>query len=228
MEKHFDSAVGQITEMRRELADMREMKNHPIKNALQKTVDTLKSKLDDAIERLKELKSAIISGAKKALTAIKETGQAALSGIMSFFHIKDGLQAVNKSLEGGVQETEKAMAKIDAFSKSYHEAGNGLKNMGRALLGKEAVTDVKAAGNLAKAIKAPYKAERACVVKIRKAVKAAIAKIDALDTTVQTRRENKATKRSVMERLDEKKERVVLDSRDKPAPVRAKAQEALG
>jgi hypothetical protein len=204
------------------------MKNHPIKNALQKTVDTLKSKLDDAIERLKELKSAIITGAKKALTAIKETGQAALNGVMSFFHIKDGLQAVNKSLEGTVKATEKAMDNIDTFSKSYHEAGHGLKNMGRALLGKETIPEAKAAGNLAKAVKAPYKAERACIVKIQKAVKAAIAKIDALDVTVQTRRENKAAKRSVMERLDEKKERVVLDNRDKPAPVRAKAQEALG
>ena len=224
VERFMEAATGQIAAMRRELADMREVQKHPIKTALQNSIKNLQGKLNAAMERLGEIKSAIIEGCKNAVAAFKEKGRAALNGIMKFFHIKGGLEAIRDGCTASIQEDNKAIARVEAFSQQYHEAGRSFGNMGRILTGREAREEAKPVGKLAHALEAPYKADRAISIKMRNACMRAIGSLERLDADVSERRAEKAAmkpeKASVLHRLDENKERVARESLDRPLPER--------
>lgn len=226
MERHLESAVNELVSMRRELADMREIQNHPIKTALQNAVKALESKINDARERLGEIKSGIIEGVKNALKAFNEKGPAALNNVMSFFHIKDGLKSMGELLDAGIKTDNRAIASIDSFSKHYHEAGKAFKNMGHVLIGKEQVVSAKPAGNLAKTLQAPYRAERAALTGAKRAVTAAITKLERLETTQAKVKADRATgKPSLLNRLEKNKIRAADKQQIRPVPKREKVQE---
>jgi len=226
MENHLESAVSELASMRRELTDMREIQKHPIKTNLQNAVKVLETKVTEAWERLNEVKSEIVDGVKNALNAFNEKGAAALNNIMSFFHVKDGLKAIGESLDAGIKTDSKAIASIESFSKHYHEAGKAIKNMGRTISGKELVVAAKPTGNFAKTLQAPYRAERDALTGAKKAVTAAVNKLEQLEKAESDRKAAKvAEKPSLINRLDKNKERVAREQQNKPVPSRVKAQE---
>ena len=227
IERYMESANAQIAAMRRELAEMRDIQKHPIKTALQNTVKSLQSKLNAASERLGEVKSAIIEGCKKAVASLKENGKAALNGIMKFFHIKSGMEAIRDDLSLSIKADNQAIAKIEAFSQQYHETGKAVGNLGRVLFGRETIQEAKPVGKLARALEAPLKADRAINIKMRNAATKVIGRLEQLDADVTARRDEKAAakteKASVLGRLDENKERVARENLDRAVPERAKA-----
>ncbi len=60
-----------------------------------------------------------------------------------------------------MQASNRAVARIDAFSTEYHEMGRHFKNMGRTLQGKPAETDAKENGKIARVFKGAFKVEGA-------------------------------------------------------------------
>lgn len=182
MEKQLAAAVGELKTMREDLA---QMQNHPLKTALQKSIITLQDRILALRDNLAELKAGIIEGCKNALADFKARGVAALDGAARFFHIKSGLESVRANLNQSISIDEKAIAKIEAVSAEYHEAGRHLKNIGRALAGKAAVQEAKPVGKLAKTIETPYKAELSCLRAMKKSVEKAINQIERLEQVVQ-------------------------------------------
>ena len=136
-------------------------------------------------QRLSSLKESIVEGCKNALADFKARGAVALDGIARFFHIKPALESMRASVENSIRTDDKAIAKIEAISAEYHEVGRHLKNMGRTLVGKEAEQEAKGAGKLAKAIEAPYRAERACMVAMKKSVEKALDSLARLEQSAQ-------------------------------------------
>jgi len=211
MERQLDAAVNELQSMRRELAEA-QAQNHPIKTALHNAVKTMEKNIAVMRERLDELKANIIDGCKNAVAAFKEKGISALRNIADFFKLRPGLEALRDNLNKSIKLDERAIAKIEAVSAEYHEAGRHLKNMGRALVGKEAVAEAKAPGRLAAAIAAPYRAERACLVAARRHVTAAIGAVARL--------ENAERKPPVMETIQKLNEQIAQAKKDAPAQER--------
>ena len=87
MERQLNAAVIELTAMRRELGEMREAQNHPVRTALQKAITTLENRINDLRERLDAVKANIIEGCKNAVAVFKEKGAAALNGILNFFRV---------------------------------------------------------------------------------------------------------------------------------------------
>ncbi|MFR2823946.1 MAG: DUF6674 family protein [Enterocloster bolteae] len=139
MEKQLASAVDELKAMRQ---DLEKMKNHPLKSALQKSIVVLQDRILALRDSLAELKAGIIEGCKNTLTAVKERGISALDHAARFFHIA-GATALRNSINEGIQADEKAISRIEAVSAEYHEAGRHVKNIGRALMGKEAVQEAE-------------------------------------------------------------------------------------
>jgi len=227
MEQWLHHAESQLTHMRRDLAGMKEIQNHPVKNKLKQAITALEGTIAEVRKRLGELKSAIAEGAKNAVSAFKEKGVAALDRLASFFHVKGIMQRLRKSLTEGIRSNTQVMADIEAFSKSYHQAGLGMKNMTRVLRGKETEQEAKPVGKLAKTLQAPYRAMRSALAGIRKAVDAAIGKLEQLEQTATDRRAARATgKPTLMQRLERNKARVERERLEAPVPARTKRQEA--
>lgn len=225
MENFVKRAEDRIAEMKSQLADMKEVQNHPVKTALQNAIKTLENKVAAVKEQLAELKTNIVEGCKNAVAAFKEKGITALDKLASFFKIRSNLEACKKQNEAAIRVDVKAIAKIEAFSVEYHTAGRALKNMARMAVGKQPIDTKKEAGKLAKAISAPYRAEKSILIKLNGSLKKAIAQLDQLEATAKKQAKRAADKKpSMLEKLDANKERVEREKRELPTPERTKAQ----
>ena len=113
LEEQLSSAVQELTAMRQEL---QEMKQSPLKAALQRSVQTLEAKVSQLRVQIDALKEIIIEGCKQALADFKQRGTAALDGVARFFHLREGLEGVKETIQAGIATDEKALAKIEAVS----------------------------------------------------------------------------------------------------------------
>jgi len=232
MEDFVKQAEGKIAEMKAQLDTMKEVQDHPIKTALQKTIAALEAKVAEIKAQITELKTNIVEGCQKAVSAFKEKGAAVLDKLGSFFRgaTKEYLQTIKNDTIRGVNDCDKAVAKIDTFSQEYHKAGRGIKNMARVLIGREPIDTVKESGKLAKVVSAPYKAEKACMLGIKKQVDKMITALDKLEQGAEARRSEKAAdkpkKPTLMERLEANKNKIKERELEAPKKERVKTQGA--
>lgn len=231
VERQLDTAVNELTAMRQEMADMREIQNHPVKTAMQNAADALEGKITVMRERLEAVKADIIDGAKNAVAAFKEKGITALHSVASFFNVKDSLQSLRSSLNAGIKEDERAIAAIEAASAKYHEAGRRVKNMGRALTDKEAIRDAKPTGKLGKTLEAPFVLEKDCLASAVKDVDAAIRGMERLEAAAARIRETKNAARtgekpSILKDLDAFKKQIAEAKKDVPVTGRPAREES--
>ena len=229
MEDFVVQAESKIASMKEQLDEMKELQDHPVKNALQKAITALETKVAEIKAQIVELKTNIVEGCKNAVAAFKEKGAAALDKLASFFNIKGGLESVKNSTVKAADSCDRACAKIETFSKNYHTAGRALKNMARMIVGKEPIDAVKESGKLAKTVSAPYKAEKACLVGIRKQCDKMINALNNLEKSAVASRGEKADKPkkpTMMERLEATKNEIKEREREAPIPARAKKVQA--
>lgn len=213
MEKQLDAAVKELAAMRQELK-MAQEQNHPVKTALQKTVIVTQGQVLDLRERLAELKQNIIDGCKNAVAAFKEKGISALDNVARFFKVRPILETMRDTLTKDIQYDDKAIAKIEAISTEYHQAGRHLKNMGRAMLGREVIQEAKQPGKLAAIISAPFRAERSCFAAMKRSVDKAIGAMSRLEERAAEK------KTSIREALETHNEKIAQAKKDTPTAER--------
>lgn len=189
MESQLNKAVDELQSVRQELGNMREERDHPLRTAMQKAANTMEANITEARSQLEEIKIKIIEGCKQAIAAFKEKGISALNGIANFFRIKPALESMRKNLENGVKKDNAAIDRIEAMSAEYHSAGKHIRNIGRALRGKEPLTDIKPNGKLAKLVEAPFRTEIKSIKSTIKTVDKAIAAVDRLEKAAAAERE---------------------------------------
>jgi len=230
MENFVKRAEDKIADMKSQLAEMKEVQNHPVKAALQRAIKTLENTVAVMKERINDLKAGIIEGCKNAVAAFKEKGISALDKLASFFHIKSGLKSLDKSVNENAQSCDKSVARINEFSKQYHEAGRAIKNMARMIIGKDPVDAKKEAGILAKTLAAPYKAEKALMLQISKSANAMMERLEQLETKAADNREHRAREAKPQSLLGEVREaQQIVDQRklEMPVPERVKVKGAV-
>jgi predicted nuclease with TOPRIM domain len=212
MECQLDAAVKELAAMRRELNEAQKQ-NHPVKTAMQKAVIAMQGEVLDLRDKLAELKQTVIEDCKNAVDAFREKGISALDNIVRFFKVRPILESMRNDLNENIRFDEAAISKIEAVSAEYHEAGRHVKNMARAVAGKESIRDAKSAGKLAKALEAPFKAESSCFVSMKKSVETALSRIAVLEKSA----ERKPSIRKTMNALNEQ---IAQGKRDAPTAER--------
>lgn len=184
MEDCLSTAVGELAAMRE---DLQKMQDRSLKASLQKTYKTLEGNIASMQQKLSELKGKIVEGCRHILEDFKERGTMALNGLANFLHLKPALEAVRQGAENHRQASNRAMERIDAFVSEYHETGKHLKNMRLALMGKEPVQEAKTGGEIARYVKVPYRASRACMGAMKKYAEKAITALEGLERQAQRR-----------------------------------------
>jgi len=218
MEKQYAAMTNELAAMRRDLAEAQKH-NHPVKDTLQKAVTALQAQALELRDKLAALKDNIITGCKNAIEAFKDKGVAALDGIARFFHIKPLLEGIRNNAAANIAADDRAIAKIEAISTEYHETGKHLKNIGRAMIGKDTVQDAKPVGKLAHAFEAPYKLNRKINVSMKKSVESAIGAMARLEAKAAER------KPSIKKTIEENNKKVEREKAERPPPVRARKVE---
>lgn len=227
LETQLNSAVSEISAMRKELSEMRDVQNNPEYTALHNAVRSAESRVGSALEWLSALKNRIVADCKGAVETFKEKGTIALDNLASFFHINDGLQAMKDNFEKNIRQCESSIDIIERISDTYHEAGRRIKNAGRALAGQDALEDAKPTGKLAKALQAPARREKQIHEGALKYVNKAIAGMERLELSAEKTQARHAEKKpSVVDSIREHKEKAAQEKRDTPAVEKPKAQEA--
>lgn len=187
MQNQLDTAVKELSAMRRDLAEA-EKHNHPIQNVMRKAVIGMQAWVLDLRDKLAGLKQAVINGCKKVVKAFKEKGIAALDDIARFFKVKPILEAIRAGADKAEQAADRAINRIEAAGARYHEAGRNLKNVGRALSGKEDIQEAKPNGKMLSAFTVPYRAARASFSGIRTRVAAMVENLKRLEEKAAARK----------------------------------------
>jgi len=159
MESDLKKAIDEIATLRSELSVMREEQKHPIKTMLHRAADSIMSKLKSAYRQVLALKDKFIGGCKQAVEDIKDKGIIAANGVVCVLNVKADLESSKERINEVIAYKEKKIAAIDTAAEQYHTAGRALKNIGRVLVGKEAVPDIKPNGKLTKLLQAPFRSE---------------------------------------------------------------------
>jgi hypothetical protein len=223
MEKQLNTAVEELTSMRRELSGMREERDHPVRTALQNAANLLETTINETRTRLEALKAKIIDGCKTAVAAFKEKGAAALNGIAKFFRLKPVFESLQNNLQNGIKHDKAVIAKIEAIGTKYHTAGMHLRNVGRTLRGKEPLTAPKPNGKLAKLAAAPFSAEIKCLQNALNDCGKAIDSLERLDVSVSNRAaERGEDKPSVKETMKTLAAKIEREKKDAPVTEKSK------
>jgi cytochrome b involved in lipid metabolism len=228
MESFVKRAEDKIADMKSQLAEMKEVQNHPVKTALQNAVKTLEHKVAEVKEHLAGLKTSIALGCKNAVDAFKEKGAEALNSLASFFKVRRGMEAVGKSVDRAVGQCDKAVAAIDKFASEYHSGTRALKNMGRILIGKDPLDAKKENGMFAKSMSAPYKVEKVALLGIKNAADKVIAAVAGMEERQAARlaERPKEKKPSLLGKLAEAKQAAAELNRASASRERAAAKGA--
>lgn len=174
----------------------------------------------DLRDKLAELKQNVIDGCKNAVAAFKEKGIAALDNVARFFKVRPILESMRDMLTKDIQYDDKAIAKIEAISTEYHQAGRHLKNMGRAMLGKGAIQEAKQPGKLAAVISAPFRAERFHFASMKDHVE------KSLNTLARLEERAAEKKPSIRETLATHNEKTAQAKKDAPTAERPRPANA--
>lgn len=217
MERQLDAAVTELAALRREMSAAREQA-HPVKTTVQNAGAALENSVSALRDKLGVVRQNVIEGCKNAVDAFKEKGISALDNITRFFKVRPMLEAMRGDLNKGIRADGAAIAKLKTAGTEYHEAGRHLKNVGRALLGKEALPDKKPLGKLSKSLTAPFRAELSCLFALKKSVNAALTRLAALEQAAERR---PSAKKAIAQLSQAQK---ALPAAEKSLPVKEEAR----
>lgn len=182
LEKQLNSAVEELAAMRRELELARESS---VKRGSQHTLKVLEQTVGRLQARLADLKQTVIEGCKKVLAAFKEHGVSALANAVRFFHIRPALESIGLELDKAITHSGKALSVFHSVSKEYHEAGLHLKNVVRAVQGRELLSEPKGPGALARVLEAPLQKEQALFSSMKSRTEGAVKRLENLEQTAR-------------------------------------------
>ncbi len=167
MERQLEATVRELAAMRRDLAEA-ERRRHSAANAMRKAVVVVQAQVLELREKMSVLKQAIVDGCKNAISVFQKKGIAALDTVTRFFRVRPMLEAIQTQAAHAAEAADRAVGRIEAASRKYHEAGRHLKNAGRTLTGKEAIQEAKPPGKAAQTAAAPFRIARACFHSLEK------------------------------------------------------------
>jgi cell division protein FtsB len=235
MEDFVKRAEDKITDMKSQLAEMKEAQNHPVKTALQKAIKSLENTVAVMKAQIRDLKNSVIDGCKQAVQAFKERGISALDKLASFFHIKGAFKAIDKTAQANIAVCDRGIAHQTAYYAELYKASRAIRNMGRLLIGKEPLPSQSETRRLEKVATAPYRAEKAVNVKISELANDAIKAFERLEAATEAKRDNshrtvlpvREKKPKLLEELRDAQQLVAERKLEMPVPERVKVKEAV-
>ena len=104
MHRRLDAALQELAQVRGELARMQE---GPEKGFLTHAMEAVEKRLHAMRQGLLEMKEQLISGAKEAVEGVRNSGIKALDKAVSAVGIKKGLEEMQQSLAGSIEDVRK-------------------------------------------------------------------------------------------------------------------------
>ena len=179
MNRQFEAVLAELQEVREQLA---QEKRPSIREHMENAASVLEEKALAVRDKLTGLWEKITQCAADAVRNFKEMGVSALDGAVSALGVKKALEAVQDGISGLVADTRKSIEKVEDMGHDLRSAGGHLKNVGRALLGKEAqVVNGGQEGRFQSVVLAPMRATQRLLSGMNNATLAAIGSAEHLE-----------------------------------------------
>ncbi len=140
LEKKLDSMTEELVTMRKQID---EMKEDTVINHMKKAVSEAADRLQNCCKQIKDeigiVKTNIRQTAASIVKEAKVNGRAALNRVSEFFGIKERLIKMKDTISEGIVDTDKTIAKIEAFGTGMHEANQKIANTFRTFADKPEV-----------------------------------------------------------------------------------------
>lgn len=213
MARQLEQALIELQSVKQELSKMQE---NPVKRAVSRIVQSVENKIHALQERLSDVKDTIVENAKQAVEAVKQTGISALDKTVSFLGIGKALNAMQEDLSRTMADTAKSIEKIETIGHELRSVGGHLKNVGRAVVGREQnLVDGGKEGHFQAAFLAPMRATHKILSHMNNTTLAAIGGVERLEQAANRNKEQPE--------VEEPEQPVELD--EEPAPSKPEAKE---
>lgn len=217
MEKQYTAVLSELKAVREQLESIQD---NGIKATVTKSVSSAQQKVEQAKDQLGHIRTSLSDMVKQTLAAVKQHGISALNKAADFMGIKAALNDMRDNLNASISDTQKSIDCINAVGSELHALNEHGKNLGRALIGKEAaeLTQRNEDKGVLAAIAKPLKKSKAMLEGMEKGVTRALQSIDRLEKAAARGKEEKP---SVREGLKAAKQQ---ESKEKP-PTPSKKHE---
>ena len=217
MEKQYTAVLSELKAVREQLESIQD---NGIKATVTKSVSSAQQKVEQAKDQLGHIRTSLSDMVKQTLAAVKQHGISALNKAADFMGIKAALNDMRDNLNASISDTQKSIDRINAVGSELHALNEHGKNLGRALIGKEAaeLTQRNEDKGVLAAIAKPLKKSKAMLEGMEKGVTRALQSIDRLEKAAARGKEEKP---SIREGLKAAKQQ---ESKEKP-PTPSKKHE---
>lgn len=216
VENRLDKVLGELDSVKQKLESANVPE--PVKEAHQGIIAAMQKRIDGLKDRLAGLRDKIVQAATQAVDNFKQTGKTGLHAVLQGLHIRDTLSQMEKSYHHSAQAADKAVARLDATSQQLRNVGTGLRNVGRALTGRETLASREENGRFANAVTLPLRTNLKVYRKLEAMAASTVAKLDKLGKDVEKGTGEK--KQSIKQALAENKAKQPAPKA--PAPAKSK------
>lgn len=232
VEENFFNVLQELDAVKEQLANIQ---NTPQTRETRRTLSELTGQMGERIadlqEQVKDWRVALNEKAAQLVQNFKERGTVALNSVCEFLGLKDTMTQIKESLLSNAMQMQDSMDKIDKVGQELREVSTHAKNVGRAMTGKEvlAVPEPKEGGFFYQ-MKRPYQSmKNFCVnqaIKLEKAIDGLEQMEQRSQQAVQKRMESREKQKpSIMDKLQDLKEKQESQSKSVPITEKAKTQE---
>lgn len=232
--KYMEEMNNNYKSMRSELQSLREQIEERSDNSDlgKKTVESLEKSTKSFKERIDGFKKNIFQKAADIIRNFKEKGTIALHNIVQKLGIKENIQSHMKYYKDQAEKFNRTVEKLDAINAEFNAAKGHIKNIGRAIIGKEALDPQQKENFLIKILKRPYVNDRDNYIKLTEQAIKRLDRLEALEAKAAEARlhqgEKGAKRDSTLQKLsDYKKEAASRDEAKKDAPDRENIKKDL-
>ena len=237
IEENFFSVLEELDTVKAQLAQQTPQTKE-VRHTLADLMQNLQEQANHLQEQIHSMKTRLNEKAAQLVQNFKDQGVTALNHVCEFLGVKENLTQMRESLLQSAKEMQGSMDKIDQVAGELRAATTHVKNVGRAIVGKEAqeVAQPKEGGFFYQ-MKRPYRAMQDFCLKNAGKIEKDIHKIENLEQRVEKiadgkkaagveKLPDKQEKSSIMEKLQSMKEKQAGQQKTAPMVETAKKQEA--
>ena len=239
IEENFFSVLEELDTVKAQLAQVQQTtQTKEVRHTLADLMQNLQEQANHLQEQIHSVKTRLNEKAAQLVQNFKNQGVTALNHVCEFLGVKENLTQIRESLLQSAKEMQSSMDKIDQVAGELRAAKTHAKNVGRAMVGKEAqeVAQPKEEGFFYQ-MKRPYQVMQDFCLKNAGKIEKDIHKIENLEQRVGKiadgkkaasveKLPDKQEKSSIMEKLQSMKEKQAGQQKTAPMAETAKKQEA--
>lgn len=128
---------AELHSLKRELNTMRNSLTPAQRSTGERLVKTAEAALRQTGEQLRGIREKIVQTAKNVMENVRQVGISGLNGLSNLLGVRKVLHDIKAQMGRTASTLETGISRMESAGKELHGAGEHLRNIGRALAGKE-------------------------------------------------------------------------------------------